>query len=68
MRPELLEALKAVLVRIHDNSVYAFNRARAMETVLKRRPELWKEFQAALHEVQLQDVHQDFGSLFDKIQ
>jgi len=68
MRPGLLEALKEVLARIHDNSVYAFNRARAMEIVLRKRPDLWKEFQAALHEVQQQDVHRDFGSLLDKIQ
>ncbi len=68
MRPELLEALKDVLARLHNNSVYTFNRVRAMETVLMKHPDLWKEFQTALHEVQRQDVHQDFGSLLDKIQ
>jgi tRNA G37 N-methylase TrmD len=68
MRPEVLESLKEVLNRIHANSVYAFNRAKALEILLKRRPDLWKEYQDALHEVQTQDVHQDFGSLLDKIQ
>ena len=68
MRPELLESLKEVLNRIHTNSVYAINRAKALEILLKRHPDLWKEYQGALHEVQTQDVHQDFGSLLDKIQ
>lgn len=68
VHPELLEALKEVLGRLHSNGVYSFNRVKAMEILLKRRPDLWKEFEDALHEVQKQDVHRDFGSLLDKIQ
>jgi hypothetical protein len=64
---ETIEALKEVLIRIHDNSVYAFNRAKAVEIVLKRNPDLWKPYEDALRAVQSQDVHADFQTLLDKI-
>ncbi len=34
MKPETLQALKDVLLRLHSISVYAFNRAKAVEIVL----------------------------------
>jgi len=68
MSPDTTDALKEVLARIHDNSVYAFNRAKAVEVVLKKHPELWTEYQDALRAVQNQDVHADFDSLLDRIQ
>jgi NACalpha-BTF3-like transcription factor len=68
MDTEVLEALKEVLTRLHDNGVYAFNRAKAVEIVLHKHPELWQEYQDALRQVQMQDVHQDFSTLLDRIQ
>ncbi len=68
MNPQELQALKVVLERIHDNSVYAFNRAKALEIALvNKHPQLWNEYRDALQQVQQQDVHRDFGSLLDKI-
>jgi hypothetical protein len=67
MAAETFQALKDVLIRLHDNSVYAFDRAKAVEIVLKKHPDLWAEYQDALRFVQEQDVHRDFGSLLDKI-
>jgi hypothetical protein len=68
MRPENLEALKAALERLHNNTAFAFNHAIAVENMLRRRPDLWAEYQKALGDVVGQPVHQDFGSLLDNIQ
>ena len=67
MTPETLQALKDVLLRLHSVSVYAFDRAKAVEIVLKKHPDLWPEYQDALRFVQEQDVHRDFDSLLDRI-
>jgi len=68
MTEENLQNLKAVLERIHSNSVYAFNRVKALEVALvNKHPELWNEYRDALRVVQNQAVHQDFGTLLDKI-
>lgn len=67
MTEENLRDLKAVLERIHSNSVYAFNRVKALEMALVKNPDLWNEYVNALHYVENQDVHRDFGTLLDKI-
>ncbi len=68
MREELLEALKTVLERLHNNTAFAFNHAIAVENMLRRRPDLWTEYQKALGDVVGQPVHQDFDTLLDRIQ
>lgn len=68
MEAQVLQALKDVLLRLHDNSVYAFDRVKAVEVVLRKHPDLWAEYQDALRFVREQDVHRDFGSLLDRIQ
>ncbi|HEY1257270.1 MAG TPA: hypothetical protein VGF01_21070 [Terracidiphilus sp.] len=68
MNKELLEALKEVLTRIHDNSAHALNRTAALEKMLRKRTDLWTEYQDALRSIEEQGVHQDFGSLLDRIQ
>ena len=68
MSPEDRQALKDVLERLHNNSVYAFNRVKAVEMALIKNPELWNEYVNALRYVESQDVHRDFGILLDKIQ
>ncbi len=68
MTLETLQPLKDVLLRLHSVSAYAFNRAKAVEIVLKKHPDLCTEYQDALRFVQAQDAHRDFGSLLDKIQ
>ena len=67
MTPEIQQSLKDILERIHSNTVYACDRAKAFELVLKKHPDLWAEYQDALRFVQEQAVHRDFDSLLDKI-
>jgi hypothetical protein len=67
MTPSSVETLKSILLRIHDNSAHALNRTAAMQILLRKRPELWQEYQAALDSVDAQAVHQDFGTLLDQM-
>ena len=67
MDAESLKALKEVLLRLHHNSVYAFNRAKAAEIVFQKYPQMWKEYEDALRSVENQDVHRDFGTLLYRI-
>lgn len=67
MTPEISQALKEVLIRIHDNSAHALNRTAALETMLRRHPDLWKEYREALDSVEGQAVHRDFDTLLDRI-
>ncbi|MGD0348330.1 MAG: hypothetical protein ABSA85_16325 [Terracidiphilus sp.] len=67
MTPETSQALKEVLIRIHDNGAYAFDRAKAIEIVLKKHADLRGDYESALRFVQQQDVHADFHTLLDKI-
>jgi len=67
MTPETSQALKDVLLRLHSDSAYAFDRAKAVEIVLKKHADLRADYEDALRFVQGQDVHRDFGSLLDKI-
>jgi hypothetical protein len=67
MALENVEGLKEILQRIHDNSAHALNRSEALERMLRKHPDLWKEYQEALNAVEAQCVHQDFGSLLDRV-
>jgi len=67
MTPETLQALKDVLLRLHSDSVFAFDRAKAVEIVLRRRTDLREDYEGALRFVQEQAVHQDFGTVLDRI-
>ncbi|HLY42292.1 MAG TPA: hypothetical protein VKR52_13855 [Terracidiphilus sp.] len=68
MTPETLQSLKDVLIRLHSDSVFAFNRVKAVEIVLNKHADLRGDYVDALRFVQEQDVHRDFGTLLDKIQ
>ena len=62
------KALSEILVQLHENSVWTLNRVKALEVALvNKHPELWNEYRDALRVVQNQAVHQDFGTLLDKI-
>ena len=64
----LFEALlKDLLTRIYDNSAYAIDRAKAVEIVLRRNPDLWKLYEDALRPVHSQGAHADFQTLLDRI-
>lgn len=67
MTPETIAALKDLLTRIYDNSAYALDRVKAIETVLKRNPDLQKPYEDALRAVHSQGAHADFQTLLDKI-
>jgi hypothetical protein len=61
------KALSEILVQLHENSVWTFNRVKALEVALvNKHPELWNEYRDALRVVQNQADDGDFRSKLDK--
>ena len=67
MPEEYLAALRELLTRIHDNSAHALNHVLAVERMLEKRPDLWKEYRQALSSIEGQALHQNFETILDKI-